>query len=911
MSTKTTFKRVALVAVAALGLGVLSSVAPANATGRTAASLVVGDIPAVRVGAEAYVPVKVYLPSAAVATDTITIAAKVTSAPIMGGTANAASILGVSAADTANDTGQKLAVVKNVADQDYVTTTAAAAVVHGRATSATDNTIIATSATGGMSSVVNGYILTDADIAAGYHTTYVKIVPDVAGSYNVLVSTNATGTNKYTAGDVNTTFTISTGTAPTAVALTTLGGGTITGGSPTGNAILVSLVGGSLTGDEEILLTPSGTGKISKGASAYAVSPTAGGASFAAAATAVALNASDFVSGKKIIWLTSAGTAAETVSLTATGSAGISTSVTATKTYSVVAAAGSATVVLTLEAPASDADYAMTNATQTGDSIYVTENSTSQKIGFTTPASMTKQQGWITVTDIEGTITGVPGLVYDVATSFAATTAASGGAFSFAASGVGKPAGTDLFSVTIPAGASTGTITMGVLTTGVTKTFYTAAPTNSTFTVTPNDNFIAAPAAAIALTATLEDQFGAARPNVSVTVTTTGRNNPAATTLVTNADGEVTFTTKDSSVSTTSLVDTVTFSALNATPKAVTINYANTAVGTVTVTGGNTTASVAALVNTNILPISVGSSTTGAEAGKTGMTATVKDANGNALAGIAVTFTVAGTGVAFTSSTATVYTGADGTAVGQLYAWTAGTYTYTVTAGGKTTTGTATFASTTADNARVISATVAGNVVTGKAVDRFGNPVKNAVLYASTSGSANIGGLFVKDGTTASDGTVSWVVTGSGDVTVSAVNPTSPAGTTAYQTAHLAGNATLASATVAAKAYGAAVAGTATADEENVGATFAPAGVASAKVTVDVADTAQNAADAAAEATDAANAATDAALAAADAADAATAAAEDAAAAVATLAKSVDTALGNLKKQITALTKLVNKLLKK
>ena len=71
------------------------------------------------------------------------------------------------------------------------------------------------------------------------------------------------------------------------------------------------------------------------------------------------------------------------------------------------------------------------------------------------------------------------------------------------------------------------------------------------------------------------------------------------------------------------------------------------------------------------------------------------------------------------------------------------------------------------------------------------------------------------------------------------------------------------------------------------------------------------ASDAANEATDAANAATDAALAAADAADAATAAAEDASAAVATLAKSVNTALGNLKKQITALTALVNKLLKK
>jgi hypothetical protein len=73
----------------------------------------------------------------------------------------------------------------------------------------------------------------------------------------------------------------------------------------------------------------------------------------------------------------------------------------------------------------------------------------------------------------------------------------------------------------------------------------------------------------------------------------------------------------------------------------------------------------------------------------------------------------------------------------------------------------------------------------------------------------------------------------------------------------------------------------------------------------------QAAVDAAAEATDAANAATDAALAAADAADAATAAAEDASAAVATLSKSVTTALNNLKKQITSLTALVNKLLKR
>jgi len=96
------------------------------------------------------------------------------------------------------------------------------------------------------------------------------------------------------------------------------------------------------------------------------------------------------------------------------------------------------------------------------------------------------------------------------------------------------------------------------------------------------------------------------------------------------------------------------------------------------------------------------------------------------------------------------------------------------------------------------------------------------------------------------------------------------------------------------------------------GASLATAGQVTVTASADVNNPSADAAtDAANEATDAANAATDAALAAADAADAATAAAEDASAAVATLAASVNTALGNLKKQISALTALVNKLLKK
>jgi len=395
MSTKTTLKRIALVAVSALGFGLLAAVPAAQATGRTAASLVVGDIPAVRVGATAYVPVKIYLPSGTAADDTITIAAKVTSAPIMGGAANAASALGAATNGAGNNSGGVFDVVANAAGSAYSTGTTVQGRTATTAATTAGNTIGGDDATddGPMAAVVDNYVVTSADVSAGYHTTYIKITPDVAGSYTVMVSTNDSSNQYYSAGDPNVSFTVTTGTAPTGVALTTLGGGTITGGSPNGNAILVSLIGGSLAGDEAITLTPTGTGKLSKGASAAAYAPN----TFSAAATAITLTSSDFISGKKVVWLTSAGTAAETISLTATGTAGVSSTVTATKTYSVVAGAGSTTKVLALQAPSSTATYAMTNATESTDTITVTELSTSQKVGFTTLADMTAQKGYITI----------------------------------------------------------------------------------------------------------------------------------------------------------------------------------------------------------------------------------------------------------------------------------------------------------------------------------------------------------------------------------------------------------------------------------------------------------------------------------------------------------------------------------
>jgi hypothetical protein len=902
MSTKTTLKRIALVAVSALGFGLMTSVPAAQATGREATSIVIGELPPLRVGETSYVPVKIYLPSATVgATDTITITAQITAAPTSGGIANAASLFVGGATTTSyddNDSGTYFDIVGDTAG----TAITAGTVKNGVLTSSTDNTILTsgTGATNGnFASMVDEYVITTTQDSLGYMTVYVKIKPDVAGTYSVLVATNDTGVDGYTAGDPSATFSVSTGSTPTSVTLTDVAGGLIAGG-PAGRLVKVSLpTGTTLAGNENFTVTTSGAGALAKGYTSTSYTD-----------TTVSLTASDFTNGVAYIQLRNTGSAAQTISLTVTGSGSLSSNVTTTKTYSVLDDNGDS-LDMTYEEPSTTADYAMTNASESSDVISVTELSTSQALGFTFADQDNTDaiNGYVTVTDSAGRITGLAGAKFDETYSIA--DGDEGLTLSFAAASI--IATTTLFTVTIPDGSAT---TAGVAS-GATKTFKSVARANSAFTISPNSTFIAAPGAAIALTATLKDQFGAARAGQTVTITTSGRNNPTATTAVTDSSGKVTFTTADASTSTTALVDTVSFAATDATTSSVTINYANTAVGTVTVTGGNTTASVTSLT-TSDNPISVGSSTAGTEAGAITITATVKDANGNALAGIPVSFTVAGDGVAFTTTSATKYTGSTGTTTGSLYAWKTGTYTYTVTAGGKTTTGTATFASTTATNARVVSATVAGNVVTGKVVDRFGNPVKGVTLYAVTTSPANIGGAFSTSGTSNAAGEVAWVVSGNGSVTISAVNPASPAGTTYGQTCALEGNRTCATASTAAAAYSATVAGTATTAEKFVGATFAPAGVASATVTVSQDDAAESAADAAAEAIDAANAATDAANLAAEAADAATVAAEEArdaadaaTAAVEELATQVATLMAALKAQITTLANTVAKIAKK
>jgi 5-hydroxyisourate hydrolase-like protein (transthyretin family) len=519
-----------------------------------------------------------------------------------------------------------------------------------------------------------------------------------------------------------------------------------------------------------------------------------------------------------------------------------------------------------------------------------------------------------TVTDTLGLITGVIGGSYKMARSLAATPATT------ATTAIS-------FSVAIPALTSTqtnvATLALDVAdaagdtarTQTITITQELAAATFSYTNPALDANsytFRAAVAASNKLTAQVVDQFGNALPNISVTAAIAGRNSTTVIpTLLTDANGQVTYTLVDASTSTTSLTDTVTFTPAAGATSTVTINYATylpaSKITMVTPDSANATATgVAGTITSDINTGKDGASATTAT-----VSITVTDANGATLpAGVPVTFSVAGTNVAILSTKVTTVTDASGKASTNVYGWTNGNAVVTATVGTVTATGTVYFKQDDAvagvqAEARTITATVSGNVVTAKVTDRFGNPIKGINVVASRVGTGTFNGTSSLTGVTDKAGSVDFVLTnGTADVTV------------AFETATFGQSAaTKGFVDAGVTAIVASVAGTVSTAEKGVGASFDAAGINSVtvKAVSDTAtiDQAAAATDAAAEATDAANAATDAANAAAEAADAATAAAQDAADAVAALSTQVSEMVNALKKQITALTNLVIKIQKK
>jgi hypothetical protein len=841
MSTKTTFKRVALVAVAALGFGTLSSVAPASAaaSARTASSVSVGATSPARAGVLATTTVTLNYAAALEASDSMVVSAKVISAPATSQLVNASSVL------TNGFTGG-----------GAVTTT-----THlGFSPIATGDTVV--NSTREVAAATDGDGLKKVGVSAVYtnsanvtksSTVYLSFKADVAGTYQVLVSQNASGT-AYAAGDASTTWTITTTGTPTSIVMSTKNATHAATGSY-GSLIKVNLLdaAGNVTvpGINEAVLVTAGTGLTVSDAT---------------------LTAGDFSAGTAWINATSAA-AVTSILVTATGSGLIPSTVTSNISIS------SKAILTTGVTTSINTTTATTGYAGSGTAYTTSRTSHPVKSAYANTATdAVIVYAGVTITDTDGRITGKTAGSADYVTAIAVD--GTSGTTSFTAD-LGLVLGYAFTFTNLSGTANATTIT------GAAK---------QATSITPDNTLVrSAEKAVTTIGAVVKDQFSVAMPNVAVTYSVSGRNTVASTTVVSDANGRISVSVTDAG--TLAVADSIAFSG--AGTASVSIVYGTVTVGTVTVTGG-ATADTVAYPNAAATTKAITTASTGANGGTTTFTATVKDAAGNLLAGVPVTWTVdkatAGITKSLTADSAACVTGAAGTCTTTAFSWAAPSkVTVTATAGGKTGTGYQNFVNAATD-ARVLSATVSGALATAKVVDRFGNVVAGVTVSAKTSNGYFGSGATSTTGVTTTDGTVGFALTGAGTVTLSL-------DAAVYtQSADIAGE-------VDETAVTAAVAGTTT----GTGASLAPAGVntVSVEITEGTNSASQAAADAAAEATDAANAATDAANAAAEAADAATAAAQDAADAVAALSAQVATLISGLKAQLTALTNLVIKIQKK
>jgi hypothetical protein len=889
MSTKTTFKRIALGTVAALGFGMLSVVVAPSANAATSlTSISVGTVSGVRAGGTVTIPVTVNW-SATAASDTVTVAAKVVSAPTSGGLANAASVFANAPTSGAGSNASGSEVLYFGTAGGAVTSSSAYAATAAGAVTATS--VIGRASTSGATVAAangTGLALAAADLytvvaATETSTTfYLTVKPDLVGTYTFLVSASTTSGNaSYVAGDLSTLVTLTTTGAPTTATFTNIGGSSATNATGANGALYkvtfkdAAGVATTLTGDEAFTVSAS-AGFVAKATVSNGIFDTTPPTS--STGTSVSFAAADLYNGVGF-FNAKYGTAASTVVLTGTGTGTLSSSVTATASYTTAAAVADA------------ASNTFDGVEDGWSSLTVPSTSTSNSVKLTYTGATTASYGYLTIRDLSGHISGAPStttLDYDRAYTRAALAAAAATSLTVA---IPHAAGAFQYNVLDSGGATIGDVTAAA-----------SSLTAGTLTALPASVRMAT-GGSVSVSALVEDQFGAAKSNASVTVTVSGRNSAKASqTLVTDANGYVTYSFTDTGSAGTA--DTITLTASSAATDTVAITYGTATAGSVLVTTPNTLSTGVAEYPTVAEDISAAD---GAEAGAVTVTALVKDADGNVMAGIPVTWTIAGTGVAITSTTTSGYTSAAGTVTASVYGWVAGSYTVTATAGGKSDDAPVIFAQNTPTEVRSLSATASGNTLTVTAKDRFGNVVANVPVKATrTAGTGNFGGSSSATGTTDETGSASFDVS-NGSATVK-VTFNDAAASTYGQSDALKG---LIDGTTATNVFTAYTAGTAVEAEEGVGASFDAAGVNSVTVEVSASDNAQAAADAAAEATDAANAATDAANAAAEAADAATAAAQDAADAVAALSAQVASLISGLKSQLTALTNLVIKIQKK
>ena len=872
MSTKTTLKRIALVAVSALGFGVMTAIAPASAGNNEITSITIGTPAPARAGVQTAIPIT-FSGAGLQNGDENTIGARLVNPPATSATATLSweqvPTSGPRTFAGSSDTSGDLKAGSLVASTKTSETASAIMLVEGRTQTATSGSVRAN----------------------------LLFTPDVSGTYQILVYGNA---STFAAGLPSAVVTITTAGAPTSATLTAFGQ-TFAAGATNGQG-LVKIDFKDANGNATV---PNSTDSIDLRAqgTASATSWTIGGAS---AGATKSYSASDFKYGSAYAAVTNSAAETFTVSLSTSGTlagSGVTASISMTaRTPGSENVDSAAKVVPDQTVATADNTGGFSSATGTGTTpnFSTTTNLATQPLQYPVTAALTAAKAALyygyRVVDTTGLITGFRGATFSSVTT-----------------GV-EDDEVVYFSISAALGTSGSYVVYAL--DGVADS--TVNLTVSGATAAPEKMAAGTPAVAqsaiggsVTIQSRLTNQFGGGVSGAAVTITRSGRNATAvAINAVTDANGYVSHTYTDAGTAASVLVsDTVTFTWTNPADASTrtgsaTVNFGTVTVGTVTVTGA-ASEDVAPTVTTN--NISAGAS--GPNGAPVDITATVKDANGNLLAGVPVTFTLSGVkGSAIQKTTATdfttVYTNTSGVAVTKVLGWEVGTTTVTATAGGKTGEGKINWVSPAA-NARVLSGTVSGNILSYKVVDRFGNPVTGAVITLSRTGTGLFGdGKSSSSVTTDKNGTADISYTGDATVVAELASATQ-----AYSAAGKVGTTTVT----------AAVAGTTT----GLGDTLAPAGVAKVSLAValgtDAAAVAANAAaDAAAEAIDAANAATDAANLAAEAADAATVAAEEArdaadaaTAAVEELATQVATLMAALKAQITTLANTVAKIAKK
>ena len=958
MSTKTTFKRVALVAVAALGFGVLSSVAPASAGVAASFSLSTSSITVVGGSTtdtpSALIRIKVTGNTAGVtnvgslsAGETIT--AKVTAVPTGVTAKTLVGHGGAFATGSAND----LSIVE-VKGQTSGTITAWGHTAAGDGTGGTAatsvDTVTATTAApfdGAIGSENTSYFGQVAGaVAPGTPTEtvtskvryyYVAIMPKLGktvldqGVYTISFTLTDLAGNLVSTQTLKIDFVTSKVDSGSLLTLTK--GGTYTVGTA------LSSVSASASSDVYTYATLTNRdGGVIRGKAGAAESLTttmrlldATSDTFTVTSADNGTSGADFGNTTDLDLITNDGVFGINWNVAnAPGAAG---------TYTLTAKHGSASTTATYLVYAASGSYTSTGSVVATGQIGSTPS-------YTVP--LTTKSAVVTVKVLSGT-----DAVQDYPVTFTTTWTSCAAGDATPVDGVDgstvvktNSSGKASITVTCTApsdgtSASVAWVAGGTAGTSQVTTWAKSKP--YAVSVDPAGPMTVALKAVTKATFTVTDAFGAPVAGEVVNLTVTGSNNTVASPLLipsatTDANGQVSYTLTDAlaiaagtdaikaaTTTGTSVSKTLTVTYAATAPAAASMKvYYDASEATWTTLVPATTIYRTGVIGytlaqgKNIAKTLVPSSITSTD-DVIGFNAYTETAALAAASGVKVTVSVSDGGWILSSAGLPVksrdfYTSSTGyTGLINVTATTPGTKTLTFTSG--TVTSTAAIAFT---NAYLLSGSTADASVA--------RTIKLTAGSANATAAANANALpsFTVNVT---DGLGNAVAGATLNIVATGVGRLATGGKTAQWTTDSSGSYTFELTSTTAGAASVTVTGTNSAEYEDLvgyisttaqANTALVAGNISATGTVTFAEgtnaaeaNAQAATDAAAEATDAANAATDAANAAAEAADAATAAAQDAADAVAALSAQVATLISGLKAQLTALTNLVIKIQKK